>query len=151
MLDDGSVQAGPYDQDWFFKKYDSDLYFIAEYRITPESFDLRQAVNAGGYFLGDYVNCSSTDNDFVCTFTRTYNQGLPVRGTPPDDVLAFDEYNRQDMAFVRIQGESVCDFKHTLKSYHSQSQAAEINIPLKRKLERLNYLRARYDAACHSH
>ncbi len=151
VLDDGSVKAGPYSQDWFFKTYDSDLNFIAEQRITPESFDLRQAVNAGGYFLGDYVNCSSIDNDFVCAFTRTYNQGLPVRGTPPDDVLAVDEYNRQDMDYVRIKGESVCNVKHTLSSYASQLLDAEIDIPLQRKIERLKYLKARYDSECHSH
>ena len=92
VLADGSVQAGPYDQDWFFKTYDPDLNFIAEHRVTPESFDLRQAPNAGGYFPGDYVNCSSTDNDFVCAFTRTNNLGLPVRGNPPEsDPLAIED------------------------------------------------------------
>ena len=148
VLDDGSVQAGPYSQDWFFKTYDTDLNFIAEHRITPESFDLRQAPNAGGYFPGDYVNCSSTDNDFVCAFTRSYNLGLPVRGNPPEDILAFDDYNRQDMFFNRIQGASVCDYKHTLSSYISQLKDAEIDIPLARKIERLKYLISRYDAEC---
>ena len=148
VLDDGSVQAGPYSQDWFFKTYDADLNFIAELRITPESFDLRQAPNAGGYFPGDYVNCSSTDNDFVCAFTRTHDLGLPVRGTPPDDILAFDEYNRQDMFFTRVPGASVCDFKHTLRSYAFQLLAAEIDIPLAHKIERLKYLTARYTAEC---
>jgi hypothetical protein len=151
ILDDGSVQAGPYNQDWFFKTYDPDLNFIAEQRITPESFDLRQAPNAGGYFPGDYVNCSSADNDFVCAFTRAHNLQLPVRDNPPDDVLAFDEYNRQDMVFTRVPGESVCDFKHTLRSYASQLADAEIDIPLKRKIERLKYLVERYAAECVSH
>jgi hypothetical protein len=151
ILEDGSVQAGPYDQDWFFKTYNPDLKYIAEQRITPESFDLRQAPNAGGYFLGDYINCSSTDNDFVCAFARTNDLGLPVRGNPPEDVLAFDEYNRQDMVFARIQGESVCDFKHTLRSYVAQLRSAEIDIPPKRKIERLNYLVARYETQCHGH
>lgn len=151
VLPDGSVEAGPYSQDWFFKTYNADLDFIAEQRITQESFDLRQAPNAGGYFLGDYVNCSSTDNDFVCAFTHTHDLGLPVRGNPPGDVLAFDEYNRQDMFFTRIQGEPVCDFRHTLRSYVSQLLAAEIDIPLKRKIERLQYLVARYNAACRDH
>lgn len=149
MLADGSVQAGPYSQDWFFKTYDPDLNLMAEYRVTPDSFDLRQAPVAGGYFPGDYVNCSSTDNDFVCAFTRTDNLGLPVRGNPPEDVLAFDEYNRQDMVFVRIQGESVCDYRHTLQSFFSQLLEAEIDIPLKRKIQRFRFLKARYDAACH--
>jgi hypothetical protein len=148
ILEDGSVQAGPYNQDWFFKTYDADLNFIDEQRITPESFDLRQAPNAGGYFPGDYVNCSSADNDFVCAFTKSYNLDIPVRGNPPDDVLAFDEDNRQDMFFTRVPGVSVCDFKHTLRSYLAQLAETEIDIPLKRKIERLKYLVERYAAEC---
>lgn len=148
ILEDGSVQAGPYHQDWFFRTYDPDLNLIAEYRVTPESFDLRQAPNAGGYFPGDYVNCSSSDNDFVCAFTRPNDLGLPVRGNPDGNVLASDEYNRQDMVFARIEGASVCDLKHTIRSYVSQLRDAEIEIPNQRRLERLQFLRDRYDAAC---
>jgi hypothetical protein len=151
VLPDGSVQAGPYHQDWYFKTYDPDLNFIAERRVTPESFDLRQAPVARGYFPGDYVNCTSTDNDFVCAFTRTNNLKLPVRGNPPGDVLASDEYNRQDMVFVRIQGETVCDLEHTFGSFVSQVLDAEIYIPMERKIQRLQYLKARYIAACWDH
>ena len=151
ILDDGSVQAGPYNQDWFFKTYDPDLNLIAEHRVTPESFDLRQAPVARGYFPGDYVNCSSTDNDFVCAFTRTNNLGLPVRGNPPVDELASDEFNRQDMVFARFEGESVCDFKHTLRSFISQLGEAEIDIPMSRMIERFKFLKARYAAACYDH
>jgi hypothetical protein len=148
VLPDGSVKAGPYDHDWFFKTYDLDLNLIAEQRVTPESFDLRQAPVARGYFPGNYVNCSSTDNDFVCAFTRTNNLGLPVRGNPPDDVLAIEDDNRQDMFFVRILGESVCNFENTLNSYETQLAEAEIDIPMKEKKQRLQYLKARYKAAC---
>ena len=148
VLPDGSVKAGPLDNDWFFKTYDPDLDFIAERRVTPESFDLRQAPIARGYFPGDYVNCSSTDNDFTCAFTRTNNLGLPVRGSPPDDVLAFEDDNRQDMVFARVPGESVCNFEHTLSSYEAQLAAAEIEIPTKEKKKRLKFLEQRFDAAC---
>lgn len=148
VLPDGSVQAGPLDQDWFFKTYDPDLNLIAEYRVTPESFNLRQAPIARGYFPGDYVNCSSTDNDFVCVFTRTNNLGLPVRGNPPDDVLAFEDDNRQDMVFVRIRGESVCNFEHTLDTYEAQLADAEIDIPKNEQKKRLKFLEERYEAAC---
>lgn len=126
-----------------------DLNLIDEHRVTPESFDLRQAPVAGGYFPGDYVNCSSTDNDFVCAFTRTNNLGLPVRGNPPESnppVIEVD--NRQDMVFVRIPGEPVCDFEHTLRSYVAQLAAAEINIPKRVKKERLKFLKARFKADC---
>ena len=148
VLPDGSVKAGPYSHDWYFKSYDPDLNLIAEMRVTPESFDLRQAPIARGYFPGDYVNCSSTDNDFVCAFTRTNNLGLPVRGNPPDDLLGFENDNRQDMVFVRIQGESVCNFKHTRNSYKTQLAAAEIDISKKVKKKRLKFLKARFKAAC---
>jgi hypothetical protein len=148
VLPDGSVKAGPLDNDWFFKTYDPDLDFIAELRVTPESFDLRQAPIAGGYFPGDYVNCSSTDNDFACAFTRTNDLGLPVKGDPPGDVLAFEDDNRQDMVFARIPGESVCNFEHTLSSYEAQLAAAEIDIPDKEKENRLEFLEARFVAAC---
>lgn len=148
VLPDGSVKAGPLDQDWFIKIYDPDLNLIAEHRVTTESFDLRQAPNAGGYFPGDYVNCSSTDNDFVCAFTRTNNLGLPVRGNPPDDVLAFEEDNRQDMVFVRISGESVCNFEHTLDTYEAQLAEAEIDIPKNEQKKRLKFLEARFEAVC---
>lgn len=149
LLPDGSVKAGPFDHDWFFKTFDADLNLLSEERVTLESFDLRQAPIARGYFPGDYVNCSSTDNDFVCAFTRTNNNGLPVRGNPPDDVLGFEEDNRQDMVFTRFPGESVCNFRHTLKSFASQLADAEIRIPRREKKRRLNFLRARFGVACH--
>ena len=149
LLPDGSVKAGPFDHDWFFKTFDADLNLLSEERVTSESFDLRQAPIARGYFPGDYVNCSSTDNDFVCAFTRTNNNGLPVRGNPPDDVLGFEEDNRQDMVFTRFPGESVCNFRHTLRSFASQLADAEIRIPRREKKRRLNFLRARFEVACH--
>ena len=149
LLPDGSVKAGPFDHDWFFKTFDADLNLLSEERVTLESFDLRQAPIARGYFPGDYVNCSSTDNDFVCAFTRTNNNGLPVRGNPPDDVLGFEEDNRQDMVFTRFPGESVCNFRHTLRSFASQLADAEIRIPRREKKRRLNFLRARFEVACH--
>ncbi len=151
IKEDGSVQAGPLSQDWFFKTYDPDLTFVEEHRVTPESWDLRQAPVARGYFPGDYVNCSSTDNDFVCAFTITNDVGEPVRGNPPADELAIDESNRQDMVFARIPGEPVCDFGHTVLNFVEQLKAAEIDIPWKEKIKRFKYLKSRYDAGCEDH
>ncbi len=148
VLPDGSVKAGPLSRDWFFKTYDPDLNFIEERRITPESFDMRQAPIARGYFPGDYVNCTSTDNDFVCAFTRTNNKGLPVRASPPDDVLAIEDDNRQDMVFARIPGESVCNFANTLTKYEEQLAAAEIEISEDVQEYRLEFLEDRFEAAC---
>jgi len=144
----GKVKAGPFDHDWFFKTYDQDLNFIGEKRVTPESFDLRQAPIARGYFPGDYVNCTSTDNDFVCAFTRTNNNGLPVGSNPPDDVLGFEDDNRQDMVFNRIPGKSVCNFVHTLRSFKSQLDAAEIRVPGRVQFERLVFLKERFRKGC---
>jgi hypothetical protein len=148
VLSDGSVKAGPLDQDWFLKTYDPDLNLIDERRVTQESFDLRQAPIAGGYFPGDYVNCTSTDNDFVCAFTRTNNLDLPVRGNPPDGLLEFENDNRQDMVFARIHGESVCNFEHTLDTYEAQLAEAEIDIPKNEQKKRLKFLEARFEAVC---
>ena len=148
VLPDGSVKAGPLSRDWFFKTYDPDLNFIEEVRVTPESFDMRQAPIARGYFPGDYVNCTSTDNDFVCAFTRTNNNGLPVRGSPPDDVLAIEDDNRQDMVFARIPGESVCNFSNTLTKYEEPLAAAEIEISEDVQEDRLEFLEDRFEAAC---
>ena len=148
QLPDGSVKAGPLSRDWFLKTYDPDMNFIEEVRVTQESFDMRQAPIARGYFPGDYVNCTSTDNDFVCAFSRTNNNGLPVRAAPPDDVLAFEEDNRQDMVFTRIPGESVCNFAHTLERYETQLAAAQIDIPERVAEDRLEFLEDRFEAAC---
>ena len=147
-LGDGSFKAGPFSNDWFFKTYDADLNFKREQRVTRESFDLRQAPLARGYFPGDYVNCSSTDNDFVCAFTRTNNLGLPVRANPSGDVLGFERDNRQDMVFARFPGESVCNFRHTRSSYKAHLASAEIDIPKKMKEKRMEFLKKRFEAVC---
>jgi hypothetical protein len=55
------------------------------------------------------------------------------------------------MVFVRIQGKSVCDYTHTLQNYFSQLIEAEIDIPLEQKIQRFQYLKARYDSACHGY
>lgn len=148
VLDDGGVKSGPLSNDWFFKTYDMDLNLIEERRVTVESFDLRQSPVARGYFPGDYVNCSSTDNDFVCAFSRTNNLGSPVRANPPDDVLGFEEENRQDMVFTRIPGEPVCNLEHTLERFDNQLAAAAIDIPEPVQKQRRKFLEARFEAGC---
>ena len=148
VLPDDSVKAGPLSNDWFFKTYDKDLNFLDERRVTEESFDLRQAPVARGYFPGDYVNCTSTDNDFVCAFSRPNNLGSPVKSNPPGDVLGFEDENRQDMVFTRIPGVSVCNFAHTLNRFTSQLDSAEIQIPGRAKFERLLFLKKRFQKGC---
>ncbi len=84
----------------------------------------------------------------MCAFTRTNHLGLPVRGEPSPEVLAFEGDNRQEMVFARFRGESVCDFEHTLASYRSQLAGAEIDIPRKVQKQRLKFLEAWFKAAC---
>ena len=57
-------------------------------------------------------------------------------------------HNRQDMVFVRIPGETVCDLKHTLTSYEAQLSAAEIDIPRRVSKQRLKFLKDRFKAVC---
>ena len=55
-----------------------------ETRVTPTSFDLRQAPVAQGYFLGDYIGLTGTDADddasetFVSFFTQSNNTADPA-------------------------------------------------------------------------
>jgi hypothetical protein len=86
-------------------RFDADLTFRDEVRITPESFDLRQSVITGGrgYFPGDYVGLDVDGNDFVAAFTVTNPLGLPVEF--PQVIpggLGVDDNNRQDIVFARV-------------------------------------------------
>ena len=55
------------------------------------------------------------------------------------------------MVFVRIPGETVCDFDHTLTSFYAQLAAAEIDIPKRIKKKRLKFLKERFKAVCGGH
>lgn len=44
-----------------------------EVRLTDHSFDLEQAPQAGGLFLGDYVGLSSAGDDFLALFTMPHD------------------------------------------------------------------------------
>jgi len=46
-----------------------------ENRITPASFNIREAAFARGYFLGDYMGLDSTGNTFVTAFGSTLGGG----------------------------------------------------------------------------
>jgi hypothetical protein len=45
-----------------------------ERRITPESFDIRRAPYARGYFLGDYMGLASAGSDFLAVFGQAFAQ-----------------------------------------------------------------------------
>jgi hypothetical protein len=92
------------DTDVHLARFDSSLNFIDETRLTPSSFDLRQAVITGprGYFPGDYVGLDSAGVDFVAAFTVTNPLGLPVDFPQDNSGLSLDINNRQDIRFVRV-------------------------------------------------
>ena len=52
------------------------------------------------------------------------------------------------MVFNRIPGESVCNFVHTLRSFKSQLDAAEIRVPGRVQFERLVFLKERFRKGC---
>ena len=53
----------------------------AETRVTPQSFDMRQAPVAVGYFLGDYIGLTGTDA-FVAFFAQTNSTADRPPSTP---------------------------------------------------------------------
>ena len=46
-----------------------------EERVTPQSFHIRNAPLARGYFLGDYMGLANVGNDFVSAFGSTVGGG----------------------------------------------------------------------------
>ena len=99
----------PLSADVHLARFDPDLTFRDEVRLTPESFDFRQMLITGsrGYFPGDYVGLDSVGddfNDFVAAFTVTNDLGLPVEFPQDNSGLAVDSNNRQDIVFVRVAG-----------------------------------------------
>lgn len=92
--------------DVWLKLFSSDLStVISETRITPESFDYRQAFwRQNNLFLGDYCKLQSdpSDNDFVACFTVT-NPPYGIGTTPlPGPTFTIDTRHRQDTLFMRF-------------------------------------------------
>ena len=45
----------------------------SEAKLTNESFDMRQAPDAGGFFTGDYQGLANAGNDFTAFFSQPHN------------------------------------------------------------------------------
>lgn len=80
---------------------------VKEMRVTPFSYDLRQAsifnfFNNNIYYRGAALPLLSDGTDFIGIFVATN----PPYGLPPDDAPGFrvDERRRQDVVCARIQG-----------------------------------------------
>lgn len=86
---------------------------LAEIRITPESFDIRQAMRSsldvigipGGpinYFLGEYCKLEFSIFDFLAAFQVT-NPPYGIGPSPiPSSTFQVEARNRQDVIFARI-------------------------------------------------
>jgi hypothetical protein len=93
----------PLSTDVHLARFDADLSFLNEVRMTHGSFDMRQMLITGGrgYFPGDYVGLDTAGNDFVAAFTVTNDLGLPVEFPQMIDGVEVDSQNRQDIVFRR--------------------------------------------------
>ena len=58
--------------------HDGGQTFGGEVRLTPTSFDLDLAPNAGGKFLGDYVGLAHAGSTFVPFYTQTVSAANPT-------------------------------------------------------------------------
>src|SRR6266568_4163189 len=70
---DGSTVGQPTDY-WFTASTDHGASFGDETRITPTSFDILNAPNAGGLFLGDYEGLDVNGTAFVPFFVKTNDE-----------------------------------------------------------------------------
>ena len=67
---DGSTVGQPTDY-WFTSSTNNGSSFGNETRITPKSFDILNAPNAGGLFLGAYEGLDAAGTAFVPFFVQT--------------------------------------------------------------------------------
>ncbi len=67
---DGGTTGQPTDY-WFTSSTDQGASFGSEARITPTSFDMLNAPNAGGRFLGDYQALDTSGTTFFPFFVQT--------------------------------------------------------------------------------
>lgn len=56
---------------WFVKSTNHGASFDSEVRITPTSFDMLTAPNAGGFFVGDYEGLDTSGTSFQPFFVQT--------------------------------------------------------------------------------
>jgi hypothetical protein len=83
---------------WFIRSADGGQTWSEE-RVTPDSFDMRAAPVARGYFLGDYQGLTAYGNTFVAYSTLT-NPGFGDAMAVADDAL--DTSNRTDVFSATI-------------------------------------------------
>ena len=78
------------------------LDFKDEVRLTDNSFDVRRAPIAGGYFLGDYSGLQAMGTTFYTAFVTTTNDPILPPITSEDGSTRVDESNRNDVFFRAV-------------------------------------------------
>jgi len=152
VLKDGTVGVTFYDcrnyngtgpslwTDVWLAVFNEDLSkWLGEFRLTNESFDVRQAMRRSGYtgvyggalFLGDYIKMISHKNKFLTAFpicNPPYGVGLcPV----PEDQFRIDERegvvfpNRQDIVFRKIKVRNHHISKHPVRMHKFRKLACD--------------------------
>jgi hypothetical protein len=72
--------GGPLDTDyWFTASRDGGLMFAGRTRLTPQSFDMRTAPDARGFFVGDYEGLTTSRRRYVPVFVTANNGNLENR------------------------------------------------------------------------
>ena len=78
------------------------LDFTEEVRLTDNSFDVRKAPIAGGYFLGDYSGLQAVGTTFYTAFVATTNDPI-LDPSFNDGITRVDESNRNDVFFRTVE------------------------------------------------
>jgi hypothetical protein len=108
VLDDAPLSADTFLA--VFEETDSDtggstgigLNFNEEVRLTDNSFDVRRAPIAGGYFLGDYSGLQAMGTKFYAAFVTTTNDPILPVISSEDGSTRVDESNRNDVFFRAV-------------------------------------------------
>jgi hypothetical protein len=110
--DDPSTEALETDA-WFTRSTDGGAHWSEE-RLTPESFDMRQAPDALGFFVGDYEGLSAAGTTFYPFWSQSDSSGTNVFASTaqapfpaPSYTPSPDEGNQPASAFPIVKGKPV--------------------------------------------
>jgi hypothetical protein len=110
--DDPSTE--PLDTDaWFTRSTDGGAHWTEE-RLTPQSFDMRQAPDANGFFVGDYEGLTALGTTFYPFWSQSDSSGTnvfaatvkaPIEG--PTYTPSPAEGNQPASAFPVVKGKPI--------------------------------------------
>ena len=127
---------------WFLRSADGGQTWSEE-RVTPESFDMRIAPFARGYFLGDYQGLTAYSDRFVAYSTLT-KSGFGDSQAVPEDAL--DLSNRTDVYAATMSPPFPASAAATFRGSRTNSRVSASAFPQRRVKPRLKSRRlpARY-------